>query len=241
MKNKTIPTPLNTEHVTSGYVDREPPQKESLPTGPLGQETEKHQPSLLIFVPRNTTSVLINDMTGGYGYSHLAIDCGEVDIPSGKRVMIESSFSLGVHNAFQDEFGKRKFVRIPLEKAGINAAEFCDCVRSKLGEKFDDEEILTFGLLHDPFKQICSDLATGCLPEEIRSDIARYQGAGFLYTLSTLWPFANPNKVFRLFVTPNGFAKYFGAPRGEQLHGPDQLSEPVLPFKQIHRENIRLG
>ena len=241
MKSETITTPLNTEQVTLGYVDKEPPQKESLPTGPLRQGTEKHQPSLLIFVPRNATSVLINDLTGGYGYSHLAVDCGEVDIPSGKRVMIESSFSLGVHNAFQDEFGKRKFVRIPLDEVGIDSTEFCDCVRSKLGEKFDDEEILTFGLLHDPFKQICSDLATGCLPEEIRSDIARYQRTGFLYYLSTLWPFANPNKIFRLFVTPNGFAKYFGAPRGEQLHGPDQLSEPVLPFKQIHRENIRLG
>jgi hypothetical protein len=241
MKNKTMTTPLNTVQITLGYVDREPPQKESLPTGPLRQGTEKHQPSLLIFVPRNATSVLINDMTGGYGYSHLAIDCGEEDIPSGKRVMIESTFSLGVHNSFQDEFGKRKFVRIPLEKVGINAAEFCNCVRSKLCEKFDDEEILTFGLLHDPSKQICSDLATVCLPEEMRSSIAHYQRAGFLYYLSTFWPFESPNKIFRLFVTPNGFAEYFGAPRGEQLNGPDQLSEPVLIINRMHPENVHLG
>ncbi len=42
-----------------------------------------------------------------------------------------------------------------------------------------------------------------------------------------------PNKVSRLFVTPNGFAEYFGAPRGDQLNGPDQLSEPGLPAKRI--------
>ena len=223
MKSKTI-----TDLLKSGYIDREPAQKEGQPTGPLRQGGEGCQCSLLIFVPRNTISALINDMTGGYGYSHLAVDCGELDVPSGKRVMIESTFGLGVHNSFQDEYGERKFVRIPLEKAGVNAAEFCNCVRSKLGEKFDDEEVLTVGLLHNPAKQICSDLATVCLPKAMLTGIARYQRAGFLYHLSTVWP-----KIFRLFVTPNGFAEYFGAPRGEQLGGPDQLSEPTLPAKRI--------
>ena len=233
MKSKTIKTLLSTNQLKSGFIDTEPAQRESLPTGPFRQGDEGNQCSLLIFVPRNEISVLINDMTGGYGYSHLAVDCSEVDIPTGKRVMVESTFSLGVHNSFQDEYGERKFVRIHLEKAGINATEFCGCIRSKLGEKFDNEEILTFGIIHDPSKQICSDLATVCLPEATRIGIARYQRAGLLYYLTTIWPFANPNKIFRLFVTPNGFAEYFGAPRGEQLNGPDQLSDPVFPAKRI--------
>lgn len=214
------------------YLDREPAQKEGLPTGPLRQEDEKRQCSLLIFVPRNPGSKLINDMTGGYGYSHLAVDCGEVDVPSGKRVMIEATFDFGVHNSFQDEYGERKFVRIPLEKAGINMDEFCNCIRSKLGEKFDDEEFLTLGLIHDPARQICSDLATACLPEAMRAGIARYQRTSFLYHLSTMWRHGKSNKIFRLFVTPNGFADYFGAPRGEQLISADQLSEPILPAKR---------
>ena len=225
MKNKTI-TPLK-----SGYIDREPPQKEALPTGPLKQGGEGRQCSLLIFVPRNEISALINDTTGRYGYSHLAVDCGEIDIPSGKRVMVEATIGHGVHNSFQDEYGERKFVRIPLEKAGVNADEFCDCIRSKLGEKYDDEEALTFGLIHNPAKQVCSDLATVCLPEETRADIARYQRTGFLYYLSTLWPYRGSDKIFRLFVSPNGFARYFGAPRGERLDGPNQLSEPVVLAK----------
>ena len=229
MKSKTS---LSTDQIKSDYIDKEPAQTEDLPTGPLRRGDEDRQCSLLIFVPRNTVSALINDMTGGYGYSHLAVDCGELDIPSGKRVMVESTFSLGVHNSFQDEYGERKFVRIPLKKAGVDEDEFCNCIRSKLGEKFDYEEALTIGLIHNPAKQICSDLATVCLPEAILTDIARYHRAGLLHSLSALHL---PDKTSHLFVTPNGFAEYFGAPKGDQLNGPDQLSEPVMSTKKIPR------
>lgn len=228
MKNKTTATSLNTDQIKLDYIDQEPAQIEVLPSGPLRLADGGRHCSLLIFVPRNTASALINDMTGGYGYSHLAVDCGELDVPTGKRVMVESTFSLGVHNCFQDEYGKRKFVRIPLKKVGLNEDEFCDCIRSKLGEKFDYEEALTVGLIHNPAKQICSDLATSCLPEAILRDIARIHRAGQLQALSAL---RLPQKTFHLFVTPNGFAEYFGAPRGEQLKGPDQLSEPVLSLQ----------
>jgi hypothetical protein len=119
-------------------------------------------------------------------------------------------------------------VRIPLKKAGVDEDEFYNCIRSKLGEKFDYEEALTIGLIHNPAKQICSDLATVCLPEAIRTDIARYHREGFLHSLSALHL---ANKVSRLFVTPNGFAEYFGAPRGDKLKAPDQLSEPHRPAK----------
>jgi hypothetical protein len=229
MKSKSNPAQQNTDQFKLGYIDSEPPQKEGLPTGPFRQADESYGCSLLIFVPRNAVSVLINDLTGRYGYSHLAVDCGEIDIPSGKRVMIEATIGHGVHSSFQDEYGERKFVRIPLKDAGVNATEFCNCIRSKLGEKFDDEEALTIGLIHNPDRQMCSDLATVCLPEAIRADISRYQRTSFRYYISRKLPFGNPDHLFRLFVTPNGFARYFGAPKGEQLDGPDQLLEPVLP------------
>ena len=228
MKNKIIAS-LNIDRLRHAYIDVKPPQTELLPVGPIKRGDESCVCSLLIFVPRNADSLLINMLTGGYGYSHLAVDCGEVDVPSGKRVMIESTSGLGVHNSFQDEYGERKFVRIPLEKVGIPSSDFCNCVRAKLGEKFDNEETITFGLVHDPSKQICSDLATVCLPETMRRDMARYQQTGLLYHLSTLWPHQDSNKVFRLFVSPNGFAKYFGIPKGDQLLRPNELFDPVLP------------
>ena len=96
---------LNTDQHKLDFIDREPAEKEALPTGPFRGTGAGSKCSLLIFVPRNTTSALIDDMTGGYGYSHLAVDCGELDIPTGKRVMIESTMSLGVHNSFQNEYG----------------------------------------------------------------------------------------------------------------------------------------
>ena len=230
MKSETNSNVGNTDPIKSEYIDKEPAREKILPTGPLRLDGEGRQCSLLIFVPRNAISALINDMTGGYGYSHLAVDCGELDVPSGRRVMVESTFSLGVHNSFQDEYGERKFVRIPLKNVGVDEDEFCNCIRSKLGEKFDYEEALTIGLIHNPAKQICSDLATVCLPEEILTDIARNHRAGFLHTLSAI---RLPDKIPHLFVTPNGFAEYFGAPRGDKLKGPDQLADPNLPTKWI--------
>jgi hypothetical protein len=233
MKSKKKTTQLDKTELKSGYIDREPPQNKSLPAGPLRQDGKGHPCSLLIFVPRSTMSALINDMTGRYGYSHLAVDCGDVDIPTGKRVMVESTVGVGVHNSFQDEYGDRNFVRIPLENVGINRDEFCDCIRSKLGEKFDDEEALSLGILHNPAQQICSDLAAVCLPEAVRMDIARYYRAGFLHPRSAVSLRKKPDKDFYLFVSPNSFAEYFGAPRGKHLRGPDQLSEPVLPARRI--------
>ena len=210
------------------YIDRAPARDESIPAGPFKPGNEGREGSLLIFVPRNPTSIMIDELSGGHGYSHVAIDCGEVDIPTGRRVMIESTVKPGVHTAFQDEYGERQFVRIPLEKVGVDVRAFCDRVRSKLGEKYDDEEALTMGIIDDPAKQICSDLATVCLPEEMRLDIARHHLAGLLHPLSTVLH-GRLGRDFRLFVSPNGFAEYFGAPRGRDLVGPDQYCEPSLP------------
>ena len=233
MKSKIMMALLKMGLLKSDYIDKAPPEKESLPTGPQRQAGEGRRGSLLIFVPRNTMSAVINDMTGGYGYSHLAIDCGEIDIPTEKRVMVESTIGLGVHNSFQDEYGERKFVRIPLEKTGVNVDEFCECIRSKLGEKYDNGEALTLGLVDDPAKQVCSDLAMVCLPEAMRADIARRHQAGLLHSLSAVGLYRSPNEALHVFVSPNGFAEYFGAPRGEKLDGPDQLSEPILSVLRI--------
>ncbi|HEY3311736.1 MAG TPA: hypothetical protein VGK00_08870 [Anaerolineales bacterium] len=243
MNRKTKPTSKSADLLSSGYIDREPAQKRSLPAGPFKPGAEGREGSLLIFVPRNTVSTLINDLTGGYGYSHLAVDCGEIDVPTGKRVMVESTFGHGVHTSFQDEYGERKFVRIPLAKVGVSTPEFCACVRSKLGEKFDYEEALTIGLVHNPAKQICSDLATVCLPASIRLDISRYHRAGLLHPRAAirLAGGLKLNTTFRLFVTPNGYAEYFGAPRGGDLVGPDQLAEPVLPADRLSRKSRFFG
>ena len=106
-----------------------------MPAGPFKSATGKSQAELLLFVPRNKIGQTIDDLTGRYGYSHLAIDCGEMDIPTGRRVMIESTVSPGVHYAFLDEYGERPFVRLPLQNTGMDVEQFCTCVHSKVGEQ----------------------------------------------------------------------------------------------------------
>src|ERR1043165_2254394 len=116
--------------LSKSYIDTEPPPEKGLPTGPFQVTAKEHEGDLLLFVPRNEMGRTISSLTGRYGYSHLAIDCGEIDQWTGRRVMIEATVGAGVHYAFQDEYGKRPFVRVPLQKAGVNAERFCECVHA---------------------------------------------------------------------------------------------------------------
>lgn len=215
----------NERQLGKAYIDSEPPLDKSKPTGPFRMAAEAHTGDLLLFVPRNEVSRTINNLTGRYGYSHLAIDCGEVDEPSGRRVMIEATVRAGVHYSFQDEYGSRPFVRIPLRKIGLDVQRFCQCVHTRVGDKFDDLEAITLGILDNPARQICSDLVTVCLPEKMRAEIARAHRRAVIHPLSAVKD-EKPGPGFRLFMSPNGFAEFLGAPRGSELEGPDQLAEP---------------
>jgi hypothetical protein len=200
------------------------PPNPATPTGPF--HLMQNECSLLLYVPRNIISRMIDEFTGAYGYSHVTVDCGEIDKSTGKRVMVESMPGMSVHRTFLDEYGPRGFLRIPLSKVkGIEIHGFRACILSKIGEKYDIEEALTWGRVDDPAKQICSDLATVCLPEEIQRDIARQHTAGEISWESvSLHP--RPGGRINVFISPNGFAEYFGAPRGRQVDDPDVTFEP---------------
>ena len=208
------------------YLDAEPPLEKKLPTGPFRVTAKEPEGDLLLFVPRNEIGRTINSLTGRYGYSHLAIDCGEIDEPTARRVMVEATLE-GVHYAFQDEYGKRPFVRVPLRKTGIDVEKFCECVHSKVGEKFDDLEVITLGILDNPARQICSDLATVCLPEDLRQEIARLHHKAVIHPLSAVRE-GSLSPRFRLFMSPNGFAEFLGVPLGKDIKEPDQLVEPHI-------------
>ena len=209
------------------YLDTEPPLLKSIPTGPFQVTHSEALGDLLVFVPRNEISRTINTFTGRYGYSHLAIDCGDVDIPTGNRVMIEVTMGAGVHYGFQAEYGSRPYVRIPLRPVGIDVEQFCACVHKKVGEKFDNLEAITLGILDNPARQICSDLATNCLPETIRDEIARCHRRAVIHPLAAVRD-ERPGLRIRLFMSPNGFAEFFGAPPGRQVREPNQLVNPQI-------------
>jgi len=217
------------------YIDTEPPLERALPAGPYRSTSGKSRADLLLFVPRNEIGRTIDDLTGRYGYSHLAIDCGEIDVPTGRRIMVESTVMPGVHYAFLEEYGERPYVRIPLQNAGIDVQGFCECIHSKVGDRFDDLEVISLGILDNPARQICSDVATICLPREMQEKIIRYHAGTVLHPLSVarheLSGFGT-----KLFVSPNGYAEFFCAPRGKTIHTPDQLVEPYI--QESNQENL---
>ena len=192
-----------------------------IPTGPFSVD-QTHDCALLVYVPRNLKSHLIDDATGAYGYSHVAIDCGESDRETGKRVMTESTTEDVVRRSFQDKYGQRPFVRIPLRYVSVDCKAFRECVNSKLGEQYDATEALTWGALDNPAKQICSDLAADCLPNALRADVAHKRMSRKLQRHAV----SVHRRVGRVFISPNGFCEYFGAPRGERITRPDQLFVP---------------
>jgi hypothetical protein len=209
------------------------------PRGPFTADAG-HPCALLVFVPLSLKSRLIDDATGGYGFSHVAIDCAEVDQDTGKHVMTESTMQDVVHRSFQDRYGSRPFARIPLSQLGVKAEKFRACVNEKLGEPYDDEEALTWGAVDDPAKEVCSDLAANCLASELRTDIARELLAGRLRRLSVS-VHRRFRKEPRVFVSPNGFAQYFCAPPGSQLTAPDTLVTPKRPLTAKSLAGLKRG
>ncbi len=206
--------------------ENEPKSEPLPPTGPFVTTRKQQRGDLLAWVPRRFDSFLIDDLTGKYGYSHISIDCGETDVPTGKAVMVESTVGQTVQNKFLDEYGARNFARIPLSRAGIDPETFCKCVQSKIGQQYDALEALTLGQIDDPVKQVCSDLAAVCLPEEVRSDIAKASRVGLLRRGSVSIHSKPKDHNLKAFISPNAFAQYFGAPPGQDLVRADQWIRP---------------
>lgn len=205
-------------------VERSP--KTALPTGPFAASRSAHIGDLLLWVPRRIDSFLIDDLTGGFGYSHSTVDAGEVDVPTGKPVMVEVTLGQEVKRTFQDQYARRASARIPLRKAGVDAGAFAACILSRLGEQYDSLEALTLGEIDDPAKQVCSGLAAECLPETVRREIAKARRLGLLRRTSVSVHSSASAAETKVFISPNGFAQYFGAPKGRKLREPDLTVEP---------------
>lgn len=217
----------------------EPKQHPEIPTGPFLMTRKHHRGDLLIWVPRRFDSYLIDDITGQYGYSHVSIDCGEINVPNGKPVMIESTVGQTVKNAYQDTYGPRTHVRIPLAKAGIDPEQFCSCVQSKIGEAYDPLEALTLGEIDDPAKQVCSNLAAVCLPDEVRRDISRARQLGLVRRSAVSVHSKPSDHNLREFISPNGFAQYFGAPKGKKIRNKEEVYVNPRPVTSTSEPFIR--
>jgi len=210
----------------SGLFARKSKKKVSYPGGPFATKRKQQKGDLLLWVPRHIESFLIDDLTGRFGYSHVTVDTGEVDLPTGKPVMVEATTGQVVQRKFQDEYSGRPYVRVPLSKTGVDPEAFVACVLSKLGEPYSSLEALTLGEIDDPAKQVCSSLTAECLPETVRREIAKAKRLGLLHHMSvSVHPHPSAPET-DVFISPNGFAQYFGVPKGEKVRKTDFLAEP---------------
>lgn len=215
--------------------DKEQPAHPGQPLGPFVVTDEKRAGDILLYVPRHLYGHLLDDISGGYGYSHLTVDCGETDMSSGKRVMVEAMPNTPVHRSFLDEYGSKRYARLSLAKTGIDRKAFCDCVKDMLGDGYDYASVVTWGDIDDPAKQVCTDLAAACLPERVQQDFANRRLSGELNKKAVSVYHAH-NKRAKVFISPNGFAEYFGLPHGEDIKKPGQLFTPkVLLVPEIRQ------
>jgi len=219
--------------------DQGPAPNPARPPGPFRLAARDQACDMLIFTPRSLESYLIDDATGSYGYSHVGVDCGEVDVATGQRVFVEATPHVGVHRSYLNKYGRREFIRIPLAQAGVDCREFRACILDKLGQPYDVAEVFTWGQVDDPAKQVCSDLAADCLPAKVRLAIVVQSKAGMLgrHTVSVHGPAVLPQNIF---VSPNGFARFFRAPKGHKIHQPDELVRPRVR-RGIGGPRVRLG
>ena len=209
-----------------GPVERNPKKAAKSPTGPYVTKRQHQIGDLLLWVPRHIESFIIDDLSGRFGYSHVTIDTGEVDLPTGKPVMAEVTIGQTVKREFQDEYASRPYARIPLSKTGVDAGVFVASVLSRLGEPYSDLKALTLGEIDDPAKQVCSSLAAESLPETARREIAKARRLGLLNPASvSIHSPANASET-KVFISPNGFAQYYGVPRGEKVRHTNFLVEP---------------
>ena len=180
--------------------------EEPMPTGTVAKKDDC-KCALIIFEADDTIGRIIDLVTGGYGYSHVAIDCCEIEEETGKPLMIEATGSGGVERSYQDRYGDRgsKRVELPIE----NCKEFCEKVKSKIGQPYDFLEAISLGLLGDDDKQICSGLPKNALKESggaaiIDEILRRTLRRGSI---------VDHGKPCKVFISPNGWAEFFGLPR----------------------------
>lgn len=180
--------------------------KVSMPSGPF-HKADGCSCAILLFAPSDPIGEAIDVATGNYGYSHAAIDCCEIDEKTGKRVIIEAT-EKGVHRSFIDAYGDRPYERIEVASKGIDCEAFCKCIKEKIGQPFDYKEAVSRGKGDDPKKQICSGLIKECFPDSVLKQIEEAVKKGTISKDSVI-----PRDNGNIFISPNGLAEFFGAPR----------------------------
>jgi hypothetical protein len=152
-----------------------------------GQVTGAPLPGdILVFVPDSPEGWVIDAATCNYGYSHVALFCGQNNVID---VTVD-----GVIERPYSEVQQRPHAIIRLGLTNQQIADLCSCASSKKGQQIDYLELLTFGTFGDPGREICTMLIMHCLDQ-----------IGFDRNAIGLGGFVSPNHIARLFGIAPGY------------------------------------
>lgn len=156
----------------------------------LVNDSQLQAGDVLVFVPTDVTGAIIDSLTGSFGYSHCGLVCGDkmfdVDNTNNPTVpqveAVDLQVSLRRHH-FGCCFG------LSQEQAG----KLCACVMAQVGESMDVLELVTFGALHQPGRELCTMLIMHCLDR-----------IGYHRSAIGLGGFVSPNRIAHAFHAPEG-------------------------------------
>jgi hypothetical protein len=97
---------------------------------------------------------------------------------------------------------------VPVAVLGEDCEKFCKHVKNHLGDPFDLIELLTYGAIRKG-TVVCADLVTTDVPPEIAKEIHDWLKANF--------PPGSKEHRGQILISPDGFAKFFGAPPGKDV------------------------
>ena len=166
--------------------------------GSPGAEVDGVRPScgvsILLWEPASVEGRSIDAVTGGVGFSHVALDACEVD-SQGASLVIDCRPAVGVTRIPLYDYGERKPTRVWLPL--MAGRELYGCVRGRIGLPYD-----ALGLVLPKTGPVggvvCSQLVFECMPDSLRKKVPP-------------WPPSRP-------VAPNDLARGFGAvPGGEDI------------------------
>ncbi|MBI2120222.1 MAG: hypothetical protein HYT94_01200 [Parcubacteria group bacterium] len=186
----------------------------------------------------------IDGLTGGFGYSHAAIDCCEKDAETGEPLMIDITLSNGVHRTplSTDKYNGRKRMRIEL--SAEDCEEICNCMKRKVGATFDWTDFWKEDGEGDPDGTVCSQTIFECLPPHLQDKIREAGNNMDLGFWGKLNKSHNPG-----LVSPNQIAQAFGAPKAGDIVGsettvpatpPTQPSTPMVPAALPRRCHVKV-
>lgn len=119
-------------------------------------------PGLVFFAPGDSVaSRAIDAASGGYGFSHVAVQGCEVG-PGGVPLLVDCRPGSGVHRRPETDEVYQGRARGRLLLTGPAAAELYGCARARVGADYA------------PFDggYLCARLASDCLPAELRARVA---------------------------------------------------------------------